>query len=454
MVVALIATTPTAGIAVGIGLAVAMVTVAIWAHLPDRCHDTLPIRAEHPAASLHRPWHYRERAERDGPVFATSRGTRHVVFVGDLEIGAQVLTDHRDELVGVPDPFDELIPRHFIRYMEPEDHRRYRRMLAAAFSPNTMTELEPLLGDASRSWMEVLSARLPGSAPGVEPEPALRPLVLLTWYRVIFGFAPNDDEWSTIERCYDVVDSRHEVSGRPVDHAALAELEALVDGHLRAAELPASAFAVLRERDPSACDDVTLVRNLIFLAWTTSADTTGLLVWVLKRLADNPDWLERVRHAPDGPAAAELADRIVHETLRLGQSEALIRKVTGPITIGEHTVPCGWHLRVGLREAHRDAAVFDDPDRFDPDRFDGHRYRRAEYAPFGLDHHQCIGESLVRATARQFVLAMANGYRCSGRGGGPDEVSTWRHWHPNSSWRVLIEPLDSTNVTGAAASSR
>jgi cytochrome P450 len=270
----------------------------------------------------------------------------------------------------------------------------------------------------------------------------------------MFGFSPNDDEWRAIERCHGVVDSRHTVSGQPADHAAIAELEEIVGKHLRDPESGPSAMTVLRERDHGAADDITLVRNLIFLAWSSSADTTGLLVWILKRLTDEPIWLDRLRDASGTPTAVDLADRIVAETLRLGQSEMLTRKITAPVTIGGHTVPSGWHLNVGLREAHRDAEVFDDPDSFDPARFTRRRFGRLEYAPFGLDHHQCVGEALVRTTARLFVLALADGYRCAGLDDGPDQISAWRHWHPNAEWRLMLDPIRSNDVTVATASIR
>ena len=446
---------PVVGIVMGVVVAALVAAVAVWSHLPERSHPTLPVRAGHPTAPLICPRYHRERAEIDGPVFACSNGTRPVVFVTDLELGARTLADHRDELATVALPYDELIPGHFIRFMAPQDHQRYRRLLAAAFQPSTIAALEPMLAGETRSWLASLSAdSLRAVPPGVEPETALRPLVLRTWYRVTFGFSPDDDEWRTIERCHDVVDSRHTVSGRPADHAAIAELEELVVGHLRHVEPGPSAFDVLRERDPAAADDSTLVRNLIVLAWTSSADTTGLLVWLLKRLTDDHVWLERLREALGTPGAADLADRIVDETLRLGQSEVLIREVTAPVMIGEHEVPPGWHLRIGLREAHRDADLFDDPDRFDPDRFARGRFGRLEFAPFGLDHHQCVGEALVRTTARQFVLALADGYRCAGRDDGPDQVSSWRHWHPNAAWRLVIDPIGRAEVTAAAVSTR
>ena len=132
LVVAMVVFVPVVGIAAGLIVVVASGALAIMAHRPERVHPTLPIRAEHPSAPLHCPWYFRERAQVDGPVFACSSGTRHVVFVTNLELGARALVDHRDELTTVSLPFDALIPDGFIRYMAPNDHRNARRPVASA----------------------------------------------------------------------------------------------------------------------------------------------------------------------------------------------------------------------------------------------------------------------------------------------------------------------------------
>ena len=76
--------------------------------------------------------------------------------------------------------------------------------------------------------------------------------------------------------------------------------------------------------------------------------------------------------SPGGPRQGPPVDpatAFVMETLRLEQSEFLYRRVVAPIDIDGRTIPAGWILRLCVNEAHRDPAVFPDPDRFDPRRF-------------------------------------------------------------------------------------
>ena len=73
--------------------------------------------------------------------------------------------------------------------------------------------------------------------------------------------------------------------------------------------------------NPACFDDVGYVRNLVYLSMGTRDDTAGLLVWLLWYLGADPDWHAKVAAAPD----SDLAERVVSETLRLDQSEYVMR---------------------------------------------------------------------------------------------------------------------------------
>ena len=130
-----------------------------------------------------------------------------------------------------------------------------------------------------------------------------------------------------------------------------------------------------------------MLGNLVFLFHVTWADVSGLLTWIARMLADHP--LSSARPAPSWPRAAgpaasardALCTRIVLETLRLEQSEHIYRRTTHAVAVGDATIPAGWIVRVGVHEAHRNAAVFEHPDAFDPDRFLGRSYSKDEYSP-------------------------------------------------------------------------
>jgi hypothetical protein len=97
-------------------------------------------------------------------------------------------------------------------------------------------------------------------------------------------------------------------------------------------------------------------------AINTRDDATGLLMWVLTFLSDDPACARRLRNTDDPDA---LADRVVSETLRLAQSEYLWRRASRDIEFRGVVIPAGWLVRVSLRELHRDPAHFEHPDEFD-----------------------------------------------------------------------------------------
>jgi len=100
---------------------------------------------------------------------------------------------------------------------------------------------------------------------------------------------------------------------------------------------------------PDAAEDETVLRNLAYILQTGSHDLGGLCVWLVKLLADHPDWAAIVRDEAatlPGVHGLDAAERIVLETLRLRQSEYLARRAESALTFDGHTIPAGWLVRV------------------------------------------------------------------------------------------------------------
>ena len=172
----------------------------------------------------------------------------------------------------------------------------------------------------------------------------------------------------------------------------------------------------------------------MFLLRTASSDVTGLLHWIVKELAENPVWIERLRAEGDDG----LPSRIVLETLRLHQSEYIHRRVLDPITQDGFVVPAGWNVRLCVHEAHRDPEVFPDPETFDPDRFLGRRYSSHEYQPFGRLGHRCLGAGTTQSLAGVLVSQLA-GYDLEVVRDGPAVFDKY-HWRPSRRFRMRLTP--------------
>jgi cytochrome P450 len=143
----------------------------------------------------------------------------------------------------------------------------------------------------------------------------------------------------------------------------------------------------------------------------------------------------------------------VRETLRLDQSEFLLRRVKRPIRWGEFDIPAGWFVRVCVQESHRSPEAFDDPERFDPDRFLDPP-DRARYSPFGVYRRLCPGEHLARAIGMHLVIELASRYDLQVVGDGPPEFSGF-HWRPNPRFRVrLVARSSGDRITDRATPRR
>lgn len=404
-----------------------------------------------PAVALDRDLLRREFAAR-GPVVKTSAGTRKVAAVLGLARGAALLQEHRDRLSSIGYPLSALIPKRFVRDMDPEDHAHYRLTLGSAFSPARMRALEPEL----RAMVDedVAAHRRTGAPLAVAAW--TNDLLLRMWLRILFGFVATPLELQWFRTQYLRFEWRSHIRGAPHELAAFAAVADDLTGRIDAwrghdsALWPECVAASLLRDDPAALDDPNMLGNLVMLTATTSVDTHGLVKWALHFVTDG-GWQRRLRadlhEQADG---GDLADRIISETLRLEQSEALHRRITDDIEHEGFMFPKGWELRVCVTESHRDPTVFPNPDRFDPDRFKGRRYARDQYAPFGLDNHSCIGETLARMATRVILerLVLAADWEVSRA--FPIAFGEWRHWAPDSRWEIRLVPIASgeTAATG------
>ena len=175
------------------------------------------------------------------------------------------------------------------------------------------------------------------------------------WCEVLLGIAPDAPDFVGANELLRSLDPDLHLYGRGTpDHVVEAALDHLAEMIRRACatrdrSLVATTWAErFEEEAPGALADRASVRNLIYTAVTSYEDVTGLLAWELWYLADQTKWVPQLRADPDGAGA--VADRIVSETLRLAQSEFVIRQACVDVRVGDVVVPQGWLVRACLRE--------------------------------------------------------------------------------------------------------
>lgn len=116
----------------------------------------------------------------------------------------------------------------------------------------------------------------------------------------------------------------------------------------------------------------------------------------------------------------EYMERVIKETMRLFPiAPILVRAVTEDLNIGEHTLPKGSSVVLGILKTHRSEEYWPNPLKFDPERFLPEETAKRHpycYLPFSAGPRNCIGlkyammamKTLLATVLRRYVLKKDN----------------------------------------------
>jgi cytochrome P450 len=360
------------------------------------------------------PRYFEERAALHGPVFKISTLFQPTLCVADLEAGWDLLA--HEGLVSPPLRYDRLLPGGGLRYMPRESHRHYRQLISRAVTGRVVEESRPFFLAAIERAAEKLTAL----SPPVSRE-VMRELVEEAMVGALLGLGKHDPDFERARGLLGQIDigqvERDILPWKPTRRRTVRAAEALVDliQHSRRGPM----FSALPD---SAWSDPVVAYNLVFVAHMACRDVTGLLTWVVEMLGREPEWLDLAE-----------PEAIVLETLRLEQSEYLIRRAGCDIEWRGYTIPKGWMIRVCVREGHRLAPIHDAAT-FRPTRTDSDGHVR----PFGAHQHTCPGRRMTLALAGLLVKELS-GYNLLRIDHGPREFDGW-HWTPSRRLRIRLVP--------------
>ena len=393
------------------------------------------------------------KAERYGPIFKISLLHRPIVCIVGARLGHELLQDHRARLRPAPVRYDRFIPGGFLRYMEGEDHARYRKLFQLGFARSVLERYSASIEDDVRNALGVLAESCGNpSSHGPAPRAAFRDMLFVILVRLFFGISQEADAFPRMRDLYEKIDVRKTACGstdKEIEAAReVAEIIERQADHIKAQAHSATAFptsflAEILRHDPDAASDETVLLNLVYIAEIARVDLTGLLMWIVKKLSDNPQCIQNIREtgsekkSPRHATLEQLASAVVKETLRLDQSEFIYRTAGADIPFKGYTLPSGWLIRICIREGHRDPDIFPEPERFDPYRFIEHTYSARDYSPLGLLDHSCLGAQVVDLVGRTFVIVLAREFDWSVASDGPREFGA-AHWTPNSDFRIKL----------------
>ena len=278
--------------------------------------------------------------------------------------------------------------RWSLLWLEPPEHTRIRRLVAAAFTPRSVERLrapaaqlahELLEPYAERGRMELLRDYAQPYSIGVICRmlgvPTDRRSDLLDWSHAMvkmYEFDTTDAQASAATEAagefrgyvLDLIERRQR---EPRDDMITALVEARVDG--------------------GRLTEAEIVSTIIVLLNAGHEATVNTLGNGIRALLRHPEEWDRLVAGDVTPALA------VEELIRWDPPLQLFERwvLEEGVEIAGRPVPKGQKLALLFGSANRDPRVFPDPDRFDIERANA-----AEHIGFGGGIHVCIGAPLAR----------------------------------------------------------
>ena len=301
-----------------------------------------------------------------------------------------------------PNFADSLLYEHHttsLVFNDPPYHTRVRKLLAPAFTPRALRELQArievlvdrlLEAAAERGEIDLIAdfaAAIPiqliGDMLGI-PQGEREPL--RGWSLAILGALEpvlSREQFDTgVRAVAEFKDYLSDIIARRQNSDASDPAEIL-------SKLIAGTDLAAAEAKGERLSKLELIHNCIFLLNAGHETTTNLIGNGVDLLIRHPDVMGDLRRHPQ---AIETA---VEEFLRMESSNQLgNRRAAKDTVLGGVAMAAGTYVHIGIGAANRDPAQFPDPDRLDI------RREPNRHLAFGTGIHACAGMSLARMEAQ------------------------------------------------------
>jgi cytochrome P450 len=276
---------------------------------------------------------------------------------------------------------------HWMVFMDPPRHDVVRKAFATAFTTKAVAAMEPLI----RAQVRELLACWPSTGHVEVVQQLAFPLPVRV-IAAMMGVPMQDAElfqnWALqLTEALDTANAESLRRGAGVTQELKAYFEHLIATRKTLPE--ACLINRVAEVVGSALTPEEYLYGCAFMLWAGHETTKNLIANGLLLLAQHPSQFTRLQQEP------ALLERAIDEILRY---ESPVQKVSRwtheDVTFGDYAIPAGTLVTALLGAAHRDPAVFDQPDSFDIARAKG------RHLAFGTGIHHCLGALLARTEAR------------------------------------------------------
>jgi len=328
------------------------------------------------------------------PVHSNPDGSLYLTRYEDVRAVYQDRTMVSDKTIAFKEKFGSgpLYTHHTtsLIFNDPPYHTTVRKLLAHAFTPRKLAEMEPLIENIVDSLLDDLQGA--GDVDFVTAFAMRLPTEVISFmlgvpreYRhKLRGFS------LAILGALDPVVSKERLNN---GNEAVAEFSEMLDdliNHRR--ENPAGAgqgevleALIFGEFEGRKLSQEELIQNCIFLLNAGHETTTSLMANGVGMLLQAPDQYQLLRDKP------ELIENAVEEILRYESPLQIGNRLTSTdTTIGGKQVPAGTYIHTSIAAANRDPAFFESPDSIDFAR------KPNRHIAFITGIHVCLGATLAR----------------------------------------------------------
>jgi len=282
-------------------------------------------------------------------------------------------------------------PIRTIINMDPPDHRKYRQIASAYFTPRAIQSLQPLVEKTARQLIDDLGEE--GECDFVARIASIHPLKVIAR---ILG-VPESDEPFILKLTNELFGSEDPEFQRGPDHFEHTKSlfmdfwtyfsSVIADRRKQPREDLASVITNARIDGEPMGDLETMGYCLI--TFTAGHETTrGSIGGGLDALMDHPGELARWGREPS------LTPRAIDEIVRfVTPVNHMMRTAAEDCVLRGRKIRKGDHLVLFYASANRDESVFEAPDAL---RLDRHPNR---HLGFGIGEHYCLGANLARMTS-------------------------------------------------------
>ncbi|NQZ89840.1 MAG: cytochrome P450 [Colwellia sp.] len=385
-------------------------------------------------------------ATRHGPIFKSVAWDDFWVCIIGIPLCTRFLHEHKDALLPVTLDLAHMFPKGFMRQMQGETHVIYRTALNKALREDTPSQLtakfELLVVDGLATYVKDQHVEI-GSTPEAYIS-ALNKVSTGMLLQVFFGAALDTDYYEELTAGYKEL-GPYGLVWNPGLRQEKAFKSLCLSIRSELSKYPDKLDGVAARVNQQGLLDETMLGNLIYMVEMGRYDTHGLFRWLSKYASEHPVYLQRIAQADTTTEKKRLARSFVLETLRMDQSERLVRRVKRDIIFDGFLIPKYSTVRLCLWESHKSEENFPDPFQFDPERFLADDISKVQFSPFGLDQHHCPMSGSAILMSEIFIRVLACKYKITTIGDGTSVRGAY-HWEPAAAFGVrLSAKRDNTN---------